>query len=78
MGGEVIGSDVYRAKRSSCKKGLKFDEKADAEIENQQISHDKGSKALRATSVISDDGIIDPRDTRNVLGCVYRLLIIKS
>jgi acetyl-CoA carboxylase carboxyltransferase component len=23
---------------------------------------------LRATSVISDDGIIDPRDTRNVLG----------
>ena len=37
-------------------------------VKNQQISHDKGSKALRATSVISDDGIIDPRDTRNVLG----------
>ena len=29
---------------------------------------EKGSLALRATGAISDDGIIDPRDTRTVLG----------
>jgi acetyl-CoA carboxylase carboxyltransferase component len=70
MGGEVIAGVMSIVRRGqAARKGLKFDEKADAEIvKNQQISHDKGSKALRATSVISDDGIIDPRDTRNVLG----------
>jgi hypothetical protein len=29
---------------------------------------EKGSLALEATGAISDDGIIDPRDTRTVLG----------
>ena len=29
---------------------------------------DAGSLALMATSAISDDGILDPRDTRTVLG----------
>ena len=53
----------------AARKGLKFNEKADAEIvKNQQIAHDKGSVALKATSVLSDDGIIDPRDTREILG----------
>ena len=46
-----------------------WNEKEDAEIvKNQQIGHDKASVALKATSVLSDDGIIDPRDTRDVLG----------
>lgn len=27
-----------------------------------------GSLALRATGAISDDGLIDPRDTRTILG----------
>ena len=44
-------------------------QKEDAKIvRNQQIGHDKASVALKATSVLSDDGIIDPRDTRNILG----------
>ena len=34
-------------------------------VENIQ---DKGSLALEATGAISVDGIIDPRDTRTVLG----------
>ncbi len=29
---------------------------------------ESGSLALEATGAISDDGIIDPRDTRTVLG----------
>ena len=37
-------------------------------IRDRQIGHDKASVALKATSVLSDDGIIDPRDTRDVLG----------
>ena len=70
MGGEVIAGVMSIVRRGqAARKGIKFNEKEDAEIvKNQQISHDKGSKALRATSVISDDGIIDPRDTRSVLG----------
>ena len=29
---------------------------------------EEGSLALRATGAISDDGIIDPRDTRDIIG----------
>ncbi|MDA9636584.1 acyl-CoA carboxylase subunit beta [SAR86 cluster bacterium] len=70
MGGEVIAGVMSLVRRGqAARKGLKFNEKADAEIvKNQQIGHDKGSVALKATSVLSDDGIIDPRDTREILG----------
>ena len=34
----------------------------------------EGSLALRATGAISDDGIIDPRDTRTVLGMCLSLV----
>ena len=33
-----------------------------------EAMQEEGSLALRATGAISDDGIIDPRDTRMVLG----------
>ena len=70
MGGEVISGVMSIVRRGqAARKGIKFNEKEDAEIvKNQQIAHDKASMALRATSVISDDGIIDPRDTRDILG----------
>ncbi len=70
MGGEVIAGVMSIVRRGqAARKGTKFDEKKDAEIvKNQQIGHDKASVALKATSVLSDDGIIDPRDTRDVLG----------
>ena len=70
MGGEVIAGVMSIVRRGqAARKGIKFDEKKDAEIvKNQQIGHDKASVALKATSVLSDDGIIDPRDTRDVLG----------
>ncbi len=70
MGGEVIAGVMSIVRRGqAARKGIKFNEKEDAEIvKNQQIGHDKASVALKATSVLSDDGIIDPRDTRDVLG----------
>ena len=33
-----------------------------------EADQEKGSLALEATGAISDDGLIDPRDTRTVLG----------
>ena len=70
MGGEQIAGVMSMVRRAKAMRdGLPFDEKEDARIvEGQKISHDKGSEALIATSAISDDGIIDPRDTRTVLG----------
>ena len=70
MGGEQIAGVMSMVRRAKAMRdGLPFDEKEDAKIvEGQKISHDKGSEALIATSAISDDGIIDPRDTRTILG----------
>ena len=33
-----------------------------------EADQDRGSVALEASGAISDDGIVDPRDTRTVLG----------
>ena len=62
-----VMSEVRRGK--AARVGEVFDEEADAAIvAAHEAAHDKGSLALRATGAISDDGIIDPRDTRDVLG----------
>ena len=50
------------------RRGLEFDEEADAE--RAAIAEhwaEEGSKGLYATSRVSDDGMIDPRDTREVI-----------
>ena len=50
MGGEVIAGVMSIVRRGqAARKGVKFNEKEDAEIvKNQQIAHDKGSVALKA------------------------------
>ena len=57
------------ARQSAASMGKEFDEDADAKmramVENQIESE---SLALFMTSKLYDDGIIDPRDTRTVLG----------
>ena len=53
----------------AARRGVVFDEEADREIVSRvEAAQERGSLALAATSTISDDGIIDPRDTRDVLG----------
>ena len=53
----------------AARKGETFDEEADAKLVAQvEAGHEAGSIALEASGAISDDGIIDPRDTRTVLG----------
>ena len=45
------------------------DEKLDKQlVELIEAAAEKESLALSASSMVTDDGIIDPRDTRNVLG----------
>lgn len=64
-----VMSIVQRA--AAERRGLKYDEKADAE-RAAMAEHwaEERSKGLFATSRVSDDAMIDPRDTRTVIGMV--------
>ena len=70
MGGKQIAGVMSIVRRGqAARKGEPFDEEADAQIrEAVEKAQERGSVALQATGAISDDGIIDPRDTRTVLG----------
>ena len=70
MGPKQIAGVMSIVRRAqAARKGEPFDEEADARIVAAvEAIQEKGSVALEATGAISDDGIIDPRDTRTVLG----------
>ena len=70
MGGKQIAGVMSIVRRNqAARKGEPFDEEADAKIrEAVEEAQERGSVALEASGAISDDGIIDPRDTRTVLG----------
>ena len=69
MGPKQIAGVMSQVRRGQAeRKGLNFDEEEDRRIVEQvEASQEAGSLALAATGAISDDGIIDPRDTRTVL-----------
>jgi len=70
MGPKQIAGVMSLVRRGAAfRKGEEFDEEKDAKIVKLvEQFQEKGSLALAATGLISDDGIIDPRDTRTVLG----------
>lgn len=70
MGGKQIAGVMSIVRRGqAARKGEAFDEEADAKIVALvEAAQERGSLALEATGAISDDGIIDPRDTRTVVG----------
>lgn len=70
MGPKQIAGVMSLVRRAQAeRKGEAFDEEADARIvADVEAMQERGSLALRATGDMSDDGIIDPRDTRTVLG----------
>jgi acetyl-CoA carboxylase carboxyltransferase component len=70
MGPKQIAGVMSIVRRGqAARKGEPFDEEADAKIVAMvEAIQEKGSLALEATGAISDDGILDPRDTRTVLG----------
>ena len=70
MGPKQIAGVMSIVRRGQAERaGQPFDEDEDAAIVAMvEDMQEKGSLALRATGAITDDGIIDPRDTRTVLG----------
>jgi acetyl-CoA carboxylase carboxyltransferase component len=56
-------------RNQAARKGEVFDEEQDARtVAKVEEIQERGSLALVATGAVSDDGIIDPRDMRTVLG----------
>ena len=56
-------------RRAAERRGLVFDEEADAKrVERAEYQLEEASKGLFATSRVADDGMIDPRDTRDFIG----------
>ncbi|HEY1825491.1 MAG TPA: carboxyl transferase domain-containing protein [Acidimicrobiales bacterium] len=70
MGPKQIAGVMSQVRRAQAQRhGEEFDEEEDAKIVAMvEEAQEKGSLALAATGAVSDDGIIDPRDTRTVLG----------
>jgi acetyl-CoA carboxylase carboxyltransferase component len=70
MGPKQIAGVMSQVRRAQAERqGDAFDEEEDAKIVAMvEEAQEKGSLALAATGAVSDDGIIDPRDTRTVLG----------
>jgi acetyl-CoA carboxylase carboxyltransferase component len=70
MGPKQIAGVMSIVRRAqAARKGEPFDEEEDrAIVQMVEAVQERGSLALVATGAISDDGIIDPRDTRTVLG----------
>ena len=70
MGPKQIAGVMSQVRRAQAERhGVAFDEAEDAAVVAAvERAQEQGSLALRATGAVSDDGIIDPRDTRTVLG----------
>jgi acyl-CoA carboxylase subunit beta len=70
MGPKQIAGVMSQVRRGQAERqGVAFDEEEDAKVVAMvEEAQEQGSLALAATSAVSDDGIIDPRDTRTVLG----------
>ena len=80
MGGKQIAGVMSQVRRGqAARKGIPFDEEADARlVEAVEAKQEAGSIALEATGAVSDDGIIDPRDTRTVLGICLSVVRTRS
>ena len=70
MGGEQAASVLTQIKSEQAEKaGLKLTEEQEAEIRDPiKQRYEEQGKPIYATARLWDDGIIDPKDTRKVLG----------
>ena len=68
---QMAGVMTIVQRAAALRRGIEFDEEADAK-RAAVVEHwaEERSKGLFATSRVSDDGMIDPRDTRTVLSMV--------
>ena len=66
---QMAGVMTIIQKASAERRGAEFDEAANSLREAAVMANaEEQSKGLFATSRVSDDGMIDPRDTRDVVG----------
>jgi acetyl-CoA carboxylase carboxyltransferase component len=66
---QMAGVMTIIQREATERRGEVFDEAANAKrVESVEYWAEERSKGLFATSRVSDDGMIDPRDTRTVLG----------
>jgi acetyl-CoA carboxylase carboxyltransferase component len=70
MGPKQMAGVMTIVQRAAAeRRGETFDEEANAKrVERVEFWAEERSKGLFATSRVSDDGMIDPRDTRTILG----------
>ena len=80
MGPKQIAGVMSQVRRGqAARKGIPFDEEEDARIVAAvEATQEAGSLALVASGALSDDGIIDPRDTRTVLGLCLSVVANKA
>ena len=66
---QLAGVMSIVAKQSAESQGIEFDEAADAERNAALMAQmEESETAYYSTARVRDDGLIDPRDTRTVLG----------
>ncbi|WP_089016170.1 acyl-CoA carboxylase subunit beta [Micromonospora inositola] len=75
MGPRQIAGVMSQVRRARAERmGQPFDEDEDARlVARTEQAHEAESRGLVATGAVTDDGIIDPRDTRDVLGYCLQL-----
>jgi acetyl-CoA carboxylase carboxyltransferase component len=65
---QMAGVMTIVGRAAAERRGLEFDEEEDAKRrDTAEFWAEERSKGLFATSRVSDDGMIDPRDTRDVI-----------
>ena len=76
MGPEQLAGVMEIIQRQQAKnKGIKIDEKAAEEMRKQLMEKVEGqSSAYFSSGQLWDDGVIDPRDTRTVLGICFAVI----
>jgi acetyl-CoA carboxylase carboxyltransferase component len=78
MGPDVLGGVMETVTRSSAKSsGKTIDEgKLQEDVARFRDSVERDSIAYKTSSHLIDDGVIDPRDTRDVLGMCLEVVKI--
>ena len=71
---QMAGVMTIVQRAAAQRRGLEYDEEADAKrAATVEYWAEERSKGLYATSRVSDDGMIDPRDTRTILSIVLSI-----
>ena len=76
MGPEQLSGVMEMIQRQAAEKaGLEYDkEQAEQMRQYMMMEVEKKSNAMYATGQLWDDGVIDPRDTRNYIGCCLNVV----